>query len=130
MEVYKFKCKDCGARKYEKVDENTYKCVYCGYTEEVYIDQKRKESEPVEDVSQNIEIEPENKLEYKIPKFSLVKMILCIMFGYVGVHKFMEGRIFMGLIYIFTYGLFGIGYVIDIIRCIFEFVNEYKKFKS
>ena len=43
MKVYRFKCEDCGSKKYEKLDENTYKCSYCGRVEEVY----RTESEEI-----------------------------------------------------------------------------------
>jgi len=40
---------------------------------------------------------------------------LCIFFGYFGAHKFYEGKTIMGLIYLFTLGLFGFGWLIDII---------------
>lgn len=36
--------------------------------------------------------------------------------GYFGVHKFYEGKIGMGILYIFTFGLFGIGTYIDLIK--------------
>ena len=36
--------------------------------------------------------------------------------GYFGVHKFYEGKIGMGILYIFTLGLFGIGTYIDLIK--------------
>ena len=44
-----------------------------------------------------------------------VSFILCILFGYFGAHKFYEGKKTMGIIYIFTMGIFGIGWVIDLI---------------
>lgn len=121
MKVYKFKCKSCGATRYEKIGEHTYRCQYCGYKEEVFFE---KDFEPeVEEVEE----ETVSQVEYKIPKYSLIKMIMCIMFGYFGVHRFMEGKIFTGIIFLCTYGLFGIGYVIDLIRIIGEFVREYKR---
>ena len=36
MKVYTFKCEDCGSKKYEKLDESTYVCSYCGRVEEVF----------------------------------------------------------------------------------------------
>lgn len=42
-------------------------------------------------------------------------LILCIFLGYFGVHQFYVGKNKMGLIYFFTCGLFGIGWMIDII---------------
>lgn len=45
-----------------------------------------------------------------------VALILCIFLGYFGVHYFYIGKTGMGLLYLFTLGLFGIGWVIDIFR--------------
>ena len=38
--------------------------------------------------------------------------------GWLGVHRFMRGQIGMGVLYIFTFGLFGIGVTIDWIMAI------------
>lgn len=38
--------------------------------------------------------------------------------GWLGVHRFMRGQIGMGVLYIFTIGLFGIGVTIDWIMAI------------
>lgn len=48
------------------------------------------------------------------PKNKTTALILCILFGYFGAHKFYEGKTGMGLLYLFTFGLFGIGWIIDI----------------
>lgn len=42
-------------------------------------------------------------------------LILCILLGWLGVHKFYLGRSGMGVLYFFTGGLFWIGWIIDII---------------
>ncbi|MBQ8305372.1 MAG: NINE protein [Blautia sp.] len=42
--------------------------------------------------------------------------LLCFFFGVFGAHYFYVRRIGMGFLYLCTFGLFGIGYVIDIIR--------------
>lgn len=39
---------------------------------------------------------------------------LCLLLGVVGAHKFYEGKTGMGILYIFTCGLFGIGWIIDL----------------
>ncbi|GJM20010.1 MAG: hypothetical protein DHS20C14_22230 [Phycisphaeraceae bacterium] len=39
--------------------------------------------------------------------------LLCF-FGFAGVHRFYLGRWFTGLIWLFTFGLFGIGQVVDL----------------
>lgn len=49
------------------------------------------------------------------PRNKWVALILCIFLGMFGAHKFYENKIGMGILYLFTVGLFGIGWVIDII---------------
>lgn len=44
-----------------------------------------------------------------------VALFLCLFLGFLGGHKFYEGKIIMGILYIFTCGLFGIGIFIDLI---------------
>lgn len=42
-------------------------------------------------------------------------LILSIFFGGLGVHRFYEGKVGTGLLWLFTVGLCGIGWIIDII---------------
>ena len=51
-------------------------------------------------------------------KVQLVALILCIFFGFLGIHRFYLGYTGMGVLYIFTFGLFGIGWLIDTILLI------------
>ena len=44
-----------------------------------------------------------------------VTFFLCLFFGYLGLHKFYERKNVMGFIYLFTFGLFGIGLLLDLI---------------
>lgn len=44
-----------------------------------------------------------------------VALLLCIFLGLLGAHKFYEGKIGMGILYLLTGGLFCIGWIIDII---------------
>jgi len=41
---------------------------------------------------------------------------LCLFLGPLGFHQFYVGRVGTGLIYFFTFGLFGIGWIRDIFR--------------
>ena len=45
----------------------------------------------------------------------LVDMLLCLFLGYLGVHRFYEGKVVSGIICLLTGGFFGIGYIIDFI---------------
>lgn len=44
-----------------------------------------------------------------------VALILCIFLGGIGIHRFYVGKIGTGILYIFTGGLCGIGWLVDII---------------
>lgn len=46
----------------------------------------------------------------------LAELIITILLGPLGVHKFMKGKIGMGILYLFTFGLFYIGWIIDITK--------------
>lgn len=52
------------------------------------------------------------------PKSRLVALLLCIFLGGLGAHKFYLGKTGMGILYLFTAGLFGIGALIDLIMLI------------
>lgn len=45
-----------------------------------------------------------------------IKFIICLLFGIFGVHKFMEKKIGMGVLYLFTAGLFGLGWLYDCVK--------------
>ena len=41
--------------------------------------------------------------------------IICFFLGELGIHRFVVGKIGTGILYLFTFGLFGIGYIVDFI---------------
>ena len=49
------------------------------------------------------------------PKNKWIALLLWFFLGVFGGHKFYEGKIGMGILYIFTLGLFGIGLLVDLI---------------
>lgn len=49
-----------------------------------------------------------------------VELYLCLFLGWAGIHKFYAGKTGSGLMYLFTFGLFGFGWIIDIIKCIYK----------
>lgn len=49
-----------------------------------------------------------------------ISFFLCLFLGYFGAHKFYEGRILLGIVYIFTAGIFGIGILIDLFVLLFK----------
>ena len=53
-------------------------------------------------------------------KSKWVSFFLCLFLGYLGIHKFYEGRILLGILYICTGGLFGIGIIVDLVILFFK----------
>lgn len=49
-----------------------------------------------------------------------VQFFICLFLGMFGVHKFLDGKIGMGFLYLFTMGLFGIGWLVD---CVLLFLD-------
>ena len=49
-----------------------------------------------------------------------VSFFLCLFFGVLGIHKFYEGKVLLGIVYIFTVGIFGIGVIVDLIILLFK----------
>lgn len=49
-----------------------------------------------------------------------ISFILCLYLGYFGAHKFYEGNSKLGIVYLCTLGLFGIGWIIDIVSILLK----------
>ena len=49
-----------------------------------------------------------------------VAFFLCLFLGYLGAHKFYEGKTGLGILYLVTFGFLGIGWLIDCIAILFK----------
>lgn len=56
-----------------------------------------------------------------------VEFLLCLFLGVFGAHKFYIGKTGMGFLYLFTGGLFGIGWIIDTISLLLKLMNPQKQ---
>lgn len=108
------KCPVCGAPLNEGI------CEYCGYSEkkeqavESVVREKVVSSEGASD-SQARETNVNVRVVRESAKSKVVALLLCIFFGVLGFHRFYVGKIGTGIIYLFTAGAFGIGWIIDIV---------------
>ena len=55
-----------------------------------------------------------------------IHLLLCIFLGMYGVHKFYEGKAGMGVLYLFTVGLFFIGWIVDIFIILAKPASDYQ----
>lgn len=64
----------------------------------------------------------QNMYNYQMHHYPLksktVALLLCIFLGLFGIHRFYVGKIGTGILYLFTNGIFGIGWIIDIIKIV------------
>ena len=72
--------------------------------------------EPVEDYVAPKPAEAEGQPSDRSDKDWLTTLLLFLFLGGIGVHRFYVGKTGTGILYIFTFGLFGIGVIIDFIK--------------
>ncbi len=71
---------------------------------------------PVDNAKNNIGTASDGKfISNKGVLNSLVIFLVCVFFGMLGLHRFIQGKIFTGILWLITLGLLGIGYFVDIV---------------
>lgn len=111
-------CKNCRADI--KSDETV--CKFCGSeverpqaTQNIIINNYNYAAEKSETKQNSTNINHTINTHLVSSKNKTVALILCIVFGYFGVHQFYVGKSSKGWLYLFTMGLFGFGWLIDIV---------------
>lgn len=99
-------CKFCG----QQIPMEAVLCVKCG--------RQVEQLQGIQNVNPQVVINnAPQPVVYRggTPKDKWVAFILCFFFGVFGAHCFYEGRVGAGLLRLFTAGLFGIGWLVDLI---------------
>ena len=111
-------CKHCGA----KIPEDAILCTACGRQ----VEELKSAAQPsivINNENTNVNANMNANVvggRFGRPKNKWVALLLCFFLGYLGAHKFYEGRIGLGVLYIFTCGLFGIGLLVDFIALLLK----------
>lgn len=112
-------CRHCG----EHIPEDAVICTHCGRQVEDL--KKGGDAQPsivITNTNTNANTNTNTIAAgaLKKGKNKWVALLLCFFLGFLGAHKFYEGKIGMGILYLFTLGLFGIGVFIDFITLLFK----------
>ena len=108
-------CKHCGA----KIPEAAVICTHCG----CQVEEIKQASQPnivINNANTNTNTNVNATMNGRKMKNKWTSVLLCFFLGWLGAHKFYEGRIGMGILYLLTMGLFGVGALIDFIVLLFK----------
>lgn len=109
-------CKYCG----NKIREKAIICPHCGCQVDELNHGAEQPTIVINNTNANTNTSVSDGGSYRKCLNKWVALLLCIFLGGIGAHKFYEGKIGMGILYLFTAGLFGIGWIIDIIVLILK----------
>ena len=103
-------CKECG----QKIAKKAVICPHCG----CQVEETQQASPQI--VINNSNQNTNSNVNAGVPfgaklKRKWVAFFLCLFLGFFGAHKFYEERIGMGLLYLFTGGLFGCGWCFNLL---------------
>ena len=111
-------CRHCGG----KIPADAVLCTLCGRQ----VEEIRRESAAPQVIinntneTNNVNQNMNNVVAAIHTRNKWAAFLLCFFLGYLGAHKFYEGKTGMGVLYLLTFGLLGIGWVIDCIALLFK----------
>ena len=107
-------CVHCGSQ----IPQKAVICTQCGCQVEAYTQPTQPNIVITNTNTNNTNI---NSAMFGVrAKNKWVAFFLCLFLGFIGAHKFYENKAGAGLLYVFTLGIFGIGWLIDTIVLLFK----------
>ena len=110
-------CKECG----EKIAKKAVVCPKCG----CQVENTASAAPQIVIENQNQNVQSQNAVPVGKEKNKWVALLLLLFFGAVGGHNFYEGKVGMGVLYIFTLGLLGVGVIVDFFTLLFKPTHYY-----
>ncbi len=103
-------CKHCG----EQIDKDCIICPKCGKQ----VEELKAAAQPnvvINNTNSNVNTNVVNGGKRGKEKNKWVSFVLCFFLGFLGAHRFYEGKIGTAILWLITGGIFGIGWLIDLI---------------
>lgn len=101
-------CSHCGAQ----IPRQSRFCSKCGSEANP---QPVQQTMPPVIINNNIQTPPAVIVHSGKEKNKWLAFFLCLFLGFWGIHRFYEGKIGTGLLWLFTGGMFGVGWLVDLI---------------
>ena len=111
-------CKYCGGR----IPEDAVLCTLCGRQ----VEEIRRDAPAPQVVinnantNSNVNENANNAFAASRRRSKWTAFFLCLFLGWLGAHKFYEGKTGTGVLYLLTVGLFAFGWIIDCIALLFK----------
>ena len=109
MNIVKVACTSCGAPMKIQSGQDTATCPYCGNS--IVIE---RPADIAEQVNRAVAAQLKNQPQSLSSKEWNVTLILCALFGFLGLHRFYTGHFVWGIVLLLTSGGFGMGWLVDL----------------
>lgn len=105
-------CKNCG----QQIDDKAVICIHCGVAVQELPTQQAQPVINIVNTNTNTNRNENINSGYVYKRKSKwTAFLLCLCLGYLGAHRFYVGKSGTGLLWLFTFGFSGIGWIIDCI---------------
>ncbi len=135
MKLVELRCKNCGSGLQMNENDKEVTCKYCNTTFKFDDEIQHIKYDEMEQAGYDFEIgkiraqqDNDNSTSSYKPCCNepIADFLIVFMLGMLGVHKFMKNQVGLGVLYLFTGGIFGIGWIIDVIQSLIYLSNSKK----